>query len=733
MKAKFKIVLAMCVFLIMSNCIPAYASATTYLNTGAPNFNSSCYNSEMVANYKASVGQCVWYAWGRVYEKLGIKLPAMGNGKDWDDNAIKYGYSVGTEPKANSVAVWNYEKYGHVAFVEAVNGDNIVISEMLGSKVPYPNYDINLAINTYQGFLNYNSNQMSSGKYKNTKPVYIYLTNDDFFDFWGLDNTNINGQYKIWLKEVGYGDCDVNLSLNGTPLCTLTPDNGGLFSYVLDTEQYNDGNYTLEAIIRSTDGREKRILKDISINNGYFFDFWGFEDPNFSGKCKIWWKEVGYGNCNLTLSLNGTQLINMTPDIGGFFSYELDTEQYNDGNYTLEARIQNTDGRQRTMTRDISINNGLFFDFWGFESPNLSGKCKIWWKEVGFGDCNLTLSMNGTPLITINPDIGGFFSYELDTEKYNDGNYTLEAVLRSTSRADRTMYRNITINNGKPPKAELTKIEVTKRPDKSEYSTGENLNTGGMIVSAIYSNGTSKPVTDYSIGTFDSSVAGKKKIYVEYQGFRASFEVNVKEKVMEPEKKPEQNTGQGSEPEVTLQEGQWICNEIGWWYKNQDDSYPVNTWMLINGVWYYFDEAGYMATGWISNGYTWYYLQPSGAMAQGWTLVDGVWYYMDGTGAMTVGWQWDGSSWYYMNESGAMTTGWLFEGNSWYYLQPNGAMSIGWVELYGAWYYMSDSGAMVTGWMFDGDAWYYMLENGAMAKNTWIDNDYVGDNGVWVA
>lgn len=38
----------------------------------------------------------------------------------------------------------------------------------------------------------------------------------------------------------------------------------------------------------------------------------------------------------------------------------------------------------------------------------------------------------------------------------------------------------------------------------------------------------------------------------------------------------------------------WQQNTTGWWYQEDNGSYPVNTWKWINGRCYYFDGNGYM-------------------------------------------------------------------------------------------------------------------------------------------
>ena len=45
---------------------------------------------------------------------------------------------------------------------------------------------------------------------------------------------------------------------------------------------------------------------------------------------------------------------------------------------------------------------------------------------------------------------------------------------------------------------------------------------------------------------------------------------------------------------VTAFAGSWQKNSTGWWYQNDDGSWPAASWAQINGAWYYFNEAGYM-------------------------------------------------------------------------------------------------------------------------------------------
>jgi len=75
-------------------------------------------------------GQCTSFVWGRVKEKLGISLPFTKSAKYWWEDTK--GLNFGSSPRANAIAVWagdSTNPYGHVAFVEAVSGNNITFNE----------------------------------------------------------------------------------------------------------------------------------------------------------------------------------------------------------------------------------------------------------------------------------------------------------------------------------------------------------------------------------------------------------------------------------------------------------------------------------------------------------------------------------------------------------------------------------------------------------------------------
>ena len=88
-----------------------------------------------------------------------------------------------------------------------------------------------------------------------------------------------------------------------------------------------------------------------------------------------------------------------------------------------------------------------------------------------------------------------------------------------------------------------------------------------------------------------------------------------------------QGPGQGDGP--GSQNPGWEQDRNGWWYRNADGTYPVNSWQLINDKWYLFDMGGYMLTGWQTKNGREYYLTTNGDMVTGWFQYNRVWYYLD--------------------------------------------------------------------------------------------------------
>ena len=111
-----------------------------YFGTGlqrykCPDYSNPFYFSKLNIFQATGWGMpnCTAYAWGRAYEYYQVKpqLSTYNAGEWWFDNISWKAYEFGQEPRVGSVAVWDRwdQNRGHVAFVEAVEGDHIILSE----------------------------------------------------------------------------------------------------------------------------------------------------------------------------------------------------------------------------------------------------------------------------------------------------------------------------------------------------------------------------------------------------------------------------------------------------------------------------------------------------------------------------------------------------------------------------------------------------------------------------
>lgn len=70
--------------------------------------------------------QCVSYTAWKVGQRTGNFPRYWGNANQWPSSASTAGYNTGSTPRVNSVGVISAGMYGHVVWIEAVNGDGTV-------------------------------------------------------------------------------------------------------------------------------------------------------------------------------------------------------------------------------------------------------------------------------------------------------------------------------------------------------------------------------------------------------------------------------------------------------------------------------------------------------------------------------------------------------------------------------------------------------------------------------
>ena len=78
---------------------------------------------------------------------------------------------------------------------------------------------------------------------------------------------------------------------------------------------------------------------------------------------------------------------------------------------------------------------------------------------------------------------------------------------------------------------ELVGIEIASNPDTIQYYEDEDFDPAGLVVNAVYSDGTKQAIadTDYEIEDPDMSTAGEVDVIVTYEGKTASFKITILE------------------------------------------------------------------------------------------------------------------------------------------------------------------------------------------------------------
>lgn len=72
----------------------------------------------------------------------------------------------------------------------------------------------------------------------------------------------------------------------------------------------------------------------------------------------------------------------------------------------------------------------------------------------------------------------------------------------------------------------LSGIEITTPPDKTDYYTGDKFDPDGMVVTALYDDGSKEPVTDYTVSP-EEMAADTTFVTVTYNNFTAELPVTV--------------------------------------------------------------------------------------------------------------------------------------------------------------------------------------------------------------
>lgn len=109
-------------------------------------------------------------------------------------------------------------------------------------------------------------------------------------------------------------------------------------------------------------------------------------------------------------------------------------------------------------------------------------------------------------------------------------------------------------------------IEITTPPAKTVYNAGDKFDPKGMVVTAVYEDGTSEPITNYIIFRGDKLVQGQADVTIQYDDGSANSGINVKQTItVKPYVGDHRHTYDG---------GSWYADAKSHWHQCTDKDCP---------------------------------------------------------------------------------------------------------------------------------------------------------------
>ncbi len=177
------------------------------------------------------------------------------------------------------------------------------------------------------------------------------------------------------------------------------------------------------------------------------------------------------------------------------------------------------------------------------KAPNLTAEARLGYlgslPDINIPVVATSAELESITLDTTNVKTNYFTNEKFDasnlvvTANYSDGasqiatNYSIyPEILTADTDAVTITYRGMTaqipVSVVTP---EVTAIEITNAPSDTDYTAGESFNPTGMVVKAVYNNGTNKETTDYSYAPNRDLIQSDTEITVTYTGTDAATEV----------------------------------------------------------------------------------------------------------------------------------------------------------------------------------------------------------------
>lgn len=171
-------------------------------------------------------------------------------------------------------------------------------------------------------------------------------------------------------------------------------------------------------------------------------------------------------------------------------------------------------------------------------------------------------------------------------------------------------------------------------------------------------------------------------------------------------------------------------------------AFAAGSWKQVGNNKYYYKEDGTMQKGFLNlDGKTYYFETKSGAMVTGIRKIKGVTYLFGDDGVLQKTYEKagfkknkKGKIWYsYGDGTPKPKKQWMVINGKTYYFNKSGYVLTGWKKVKGYTYYFNKKGVLQNSkWMKYKNKSLYLKEDGRIAKDTWIGDKYVDEDGYYI-
>ena len=314
------------------------------------------------------------------------------------------------------------------------------------------------------------------------------------------------------------------------------------------TEQYNEkgwysaeqipDDYIIQLYIANGYGEGKVSIEGENIvvevgDQGYMYI--SYEDKNIYSNLygvakasnekdydKLYQHDKIAANIPISYTANSGYIANKFTRDSGKTEYLDKVSFYTYQEVTCEVYVNSEDGDLiNTKLNKVNLKNGSSitvepgYHTLEFAEPvQLTGSSFVVALHISTTEGNITFTAE-TKLTDENVDVGANRSFFTD-----DNNFQVNDWNDLGTYSDENVRGNLSIKaytDNELPVATLEKIEVTTPPNKTEYTEGESFDKTGMVVTASYSNSSSKEITNYEIVDGSNLYYGQQYVTAVYK------------------------------------------------------------------------------------------------------------------------------------------------------------------------------------------------------------------------